>query len=245
MVFSMLSLQLRRVAFRACLSLGLVSCVTPLIAQQQQGVSINVARKTVPAMMASSKTDAGIVTAAPATSLPQEQVISNVIPEQHNPVTLDKKGPIVLPPLATPNLHIEGSGTGKMPDDLVEGRLPEPRMLPYGPDRQLSLVHNQKTWTAPVFCHLPLYYEDTMLERHGHERFPLLTPALSGARFYTGLFFTPYLVTLKRPLVDHPNTGHFRPASAAPGIRERAPYDKTALGVQTAATASAFVIAQP
>ena len=244
MVFSMLSLQLRRVAFRACLSLGLVGCVSPLMAQQQQGVSIHVAKQPVPATPVSMRSEPVLVTAASATTL-QDETPSPLANEPHQLVSPDKMGPIVLPRLGTPNLRIEGSGNGTMPDDLVTGRLPPQRPLPYGPDRQLSLVANQKTWTAPVFCHQPLYYEDTMLERHGHERFPMLTPALSGARFYTGLFFTPYLATLRRPLVDYPNTGHFRPGSAAPAIRERAPYDKTALGVQTLATGAGFVAAQP
>ena len=247
MVFSMLklSLQLRRVAFRASLSLGLVGCVSPLMAQQTQGVSIQVTKKPIPAMPASMRSEAPVVAADNTALVSQVDSRNSVASDAKNLINTDKKGPIKLPGLATPNIEIEGSGTGKMPDDFVTGRMPEQRVLPYGPDRQLSLAYNEKTWTAPVFCHQPLYYEDTMLERHGHERFPLLTPAISGARFYTGLFFTPYLATLRRPLVDYPNTGHFRPGSAAPAIRERAPYDHTALGVQVLSTGAVFAAAQP
>jgi hypothetical protein len=142
------------------------------------------------------------------------------------------KGRIALPPLSTPNLSIANIGTGQTPEDWVTGRLPEPQILPYGPDRQFELFPQGKAWVAPVLCHQPLYFEDTMLERHGHEKCPKLTPVLSGARFYTTAFFSPYLAVLRPPLKDISNAGHYRPGSAAPGIRERAPYDPTAMRLQ-------------
>jgi len=142
------------------------------------------------------------------------------------------KGPIALPPLVTPNLSIANIGTGQTPEDWVSGRLPDPQVLPYGPDRQVELFSQGKAWVAPVFCHQPLYFEDTMLERHGHEKFPKLTPMLSGARFYTSVFVSPYLAVLRPPLRDISNAGHYRPGSAAPGIRERAPYDPKAMRLQ-------------
>jgi hypothetical protein len=134
--------------------------------------------------------------------------------------------------LSTPNLSIANIGTGQTPEDWVSGRLPEPQVLPYGPDRQVELFAQGKAWVAPVFCHQPLYFEDTMLERHGHEKCPKLTPMLSGARFYTTAFFSPYLAVLRPPLKDISNAGHYRPGSAAPGIRERAPYDPAAMRLQ-------------
>lgn len=146
--------------------------------------------------------------------------------------TQQTKGPIALPPLSTPNLSIANIGTGQTPEDWVSGRLPEPQVLPYGPDRQVELFAQGKAWVAPVYCHQPLYFEDTMLERHGHEKCPKLTPMLSGARFYTTAFFSPYLAVLRPPLKDISNAGHYRPGSAAPGLRERAPYDPTAMRLQ-------------
>ncbi|XZE18761.1 hypothetical protein SH449x_004063 [Pirellulaceae bacterium SH449] len=142
------------------------------------------------------------------------------------------RDPIALPPLSTPNLSIASIGTGQTPEDWVAGRLPEPQTLPFGPDRQLELFPQAKAWVAPAFCHQPLYFEDTMLERHGHEKCPKLTPMLSGARFYTTAFFSPYLAVLRPPLRDISNAGHYRPGSAAPGLRERAPYDPKAMRLQ-------------
>lgn len=142
------------------------------------------------------------------------------------------RDPIALPPLTTPNLSITDIGTGQTPEDWVTGRLPEPQSLPFGPDRQLELFPQDKAWVAPVFYHQPLYFEDTMLERHGHEKFPKLTPMLSGARFYTTAFLSPYLAVLRPPLREISNAGHYRPGSAAPGLRERAPYDPKAMRLQ-------------
>jgi hypothetical protein len=154
------------------------------------------------------------------------------------------KEPISLSPLVTPNLALKGI-TEQFPEDLVEGRLPPIQSLPSGPDRPYGLNLSLKTWSAPVFCHQPLYFEDAMLERHGHERFPHLTPLISGARFFTGVVTRPYMVYLHPPLEDVPNTGHFRPGSPAPAIRERAPYDKGALRFQLLTTGATLVAIQP
>lgn len=152
--------------------------------------------------------------------------------------------PIALSPLTTPNLDLKGI-TEQIPKDLLEGRLPPRQAIPLGPDRPYELSLSMKTWTAPVYCHQPLYFEDTMLERHGHERLPHLTSIVSGARFFTGVFTMPYMVYLHPPLQDVPNTGHFRPGSPAPAIRERAPYDKGALRFQILTTGATLVALQP
>lgn len=154
------------------------------------------------------------------------------------------KEPIALTPLMSPNLVLKGI-TEQYPEDLVEGRLPPKQPIPLGPDRPYGLNPSTKTWTAPVYCHQPLYFEDTMLERHGHERLPHLTSVVSGARFFTGVFTMPYMVYLHPPLQDVPNTGHFRPGSPAPAIRERAPYDKGALRFQILTTGATLVALQP
>jgi hypothetical protein len=154
------------------------------------------------------------------------------------------KEPLSLSPLVTPNLALKGI-TEQVPEDLMEGRLPPIQSMPSGPDRPYGMYQSLKTWSAPVFCHQPLYFEDAMLERHGQERFPHLTPLISGARFFTGVVTKPYMVYLHPPLQDVPNTGHFRPGSPAPAIRERAPYDKGALRFQLLTTGATLVAIQP
>jgi len=164
---------------------------------------------------------------------------------EESPSIPRSKEPLRVGALSIPNTSIAGIGTGTTPEDATDGRLPDPMPLPYGPDREAGWSVKTKHWVAPVYCHQPTYYEDVMLEHHGHERCVVLQPVLSGARFYTGIFFTPYLATLRPPLQDIPSTGHYRPGSCAPALRQRAPYDPTAMKVQAAATAAGVVALQP
>jgi hypothetical protein len=162
-----------------------------------------------------------------------------------SPAVPRSKEPLRVKALQTPNTSIVGIGTGTTPEDATEGRLPPPMPLPFGPDREAGWSVKTKHWVAPAYCHLPTYYEDVMLEAHGHERCPPVQPILSGARFYTGIFFTPYLSYMRPPLKDIPSTGHYRPGSCAPAIRQRAPYDAGAIKVQAAATATGVLALQP
>jgi len=158
---------------------------------------------------------------------------------------LKNREPLILPSLTIPNTSIEGLGTGATPEDKVSGRLPAIISLPYGPERYGFWALENKTWTAPVFCHQPLYFEDTMLERHGHERFPCLQPLMSGTRFFSDVALLPYHSCIQRPFEERYNTGHYRPGSPAPGLRQRLPYDAGALRFQLLTTGAAVLIAQP
>ena len=153
--------------------------------------------------------------------------------------------PIVLPALSIPNTSIQGVGTGSTPEDLVVGRLPATIQLPYGADRYGFWALDRKTWTAPVFCLQPVYFEETMLERHGQERFPYLQPLVSGATFFSNIAFLPYHSYLQRPLEERYSTGHYRPGSPAPCLRQRAPYDAGALRFQLLTTGTTVLTAQP
>lgn len=153
--------------------------------------------------------------------------------------------PLVLPPLSVPNTSIAGTGKGATPDDQVSGRLPSAISLPYGSDRYGFWALDSKTWAAPVFCHQPVYFEDTMLERHGHERAPCIQPILSGARFFSDIALLPYHSYLQRPLEERYNTGHYRQGSAACALRQRSPYDAGAMRFQLLTTGTGVLIAQP
>jgi hypothetical protein len=147
-----------------------------------------------------------------------------------------------LKPLQVPNTSLRDM---KLPEDATAGRLPEPIPLPFGPDRDSGWTYSSKVWVPPVFCHQPTYYEDMMLENHGHERFPALQPMVSGARFYSGLIFTPYLACLNGPFDDVASAGRYRPGSIAPTLRQRAPYDLHALGTQAAAVGTGVMLINP
>lgn len=232
-------LTMQRGLIRSFVLVGLLQ--SNIAWSQDSGVSILFGNGTIPTQPVSARMQEPASSTGTVQAVPQQgESQQGAAPRQG-----EERGPIVLPPLPTRNLSINDIGTGKLPDDLVGGRLPQTQPLPYGPDRNYGLIGLQKNWTAPVICHQPLYFEDTMLERHGHERFPKLTPMLSGVRFFTGVATLPYQAYLHRPLADHPSTGHFRPGSAAPGIRERAPYDKGALRFQILTTGASFVALQP
>lgn len=153
--------------------------------------------------------------------------------------------PLRLKPLQMPNISLQGIGTGTTPEDATAGRLPSPIPLPFGPDREGGWLMSTYTWIPPVYCHKPTYYEDVMLEHHGHERCPPLQPFLSGARFYSGLFFTPYLAYLHPPGQDISNAGHYRVGTSAPGLRQRAPYDPGAIRMQLLMTGTGVLALQP
>ncbi len=171
--------------------------------------------------------------AQPSATLPQDQASAR------------NREPIVLPALTVPNTAIPGAGKGATPEDFVRGRLPGAVSLPCGADRYGFWSFGDKTWSAPVYCAQPLYFEDTMLERHGHERFPCLQPMVSGARFFSDIALLPYNAYLQRPLEERYSTGHYRPGSSAPGLRQRAPYDAGALRFQLLTTGASIIAVQP
>lgn len=169
-----------------------------------------------------------------------------VVPQEGIESTSDKKRePIRLPALLIPNTSIQEIGTRTTPEDLVEGRLPATIALPFGADRYGPWAIGTRTWIAPVYCHQPTYLEDTMLENHGHEQFPCIQPLVSGARFYSGIAFMPYLSYLNPPLRYSPSYDHYRPGSVAPALRQRAPYDKGALRFQLLTTGTTILAGQP
>lgn len=161
-------------------------------------------------------------------------------PAPRPPVTKDMS-PIAVSALKVPNISVKGVGTGALPENRTEGRLPQARPLPTGTTREIGMYAMSKEWYAPGFCHKPLYFQDTMLERHGVSRRPCIQPLASGVRFFGTLPIMPYLMTLHPPGEDIYSLGHYRPGSAAPCLWERPPYDRHAMAVQAGSTAGVFV----
>ena len=167
---------------------------------------------------------------------------TTVVVAESSPIAQDT---LRTKPLSIPNTSVVGVGTTQVPVDMTQGRLPAPIPLPFGPDRYDGWSYSNKGWVPPAFCHQPTYYEDIMLENHGHETCPPLQPILSGARFYSGVFFTPYFYCLNGPLQDVSSVGRYRPGSVAPGLRQRPPYDPHALGTQALSTGAGVLLLRP
>lgn len=160
----------------------------------------------------------------PATSSPSDQIVAPA-PNPLDNSTARNQEPIQLLPIQTPNTNIASVGTGILPDDVTVGRLPDPVFLPSGLTRDGDWSLRAKNWVPGGFCHQPLYFEEPMLERHGHERFPHLQPVVSGLRFFGTFPVMPYLVTLHHPLDEIHTLGAYRPGSPAPCLRYRPHYE--------------------
>jgi hypothetical protein len=153
----------------------------------------------------------------------------------------DDRGPISVGPLRTPDIGVAGIGTGIHPEDVTLNRMPAPQALPTGETRAGSWNLSSKAWVPGGFCHQPLYFEDPMLERHGHERWTCLQPMISGFRFFGTFPTLPYLVTLRHPLEEIHTLGAYRPGSPAPLLRYRPHYDSAALRNEVLSAGAASV----
>jgi hypothetical protein len=146
----------------------------------------------------------------------------------------------LLGPLRSPDTQLEGVGTGVIPKDSAAQYLPERVGLPVAEERGEQWRPVRKEWLASNLTHHPLYHEDIMLERHGHQRWPLLQPAVSGARFFGGVILMPYKLTLKKPWEEEYTLGHIRPGTPAPPLYQRPPYDRKATMVQLSSFATGW-----
>lgn len=146
----------------------------------------------------------------------------------------------LLGPLRSPDTELEGVGTGLIPQDSAAQYLPERVQLPVAEERGDDWQPLRKEWLASNLTHHPLYHEDIMLERHGHQRWPLLQPAVSGARFFGGVVMMPYKLTLQKPWEDEYTLGHVRPGTPAPPLYQRPPYDRKATMVQLSSFATGW-----
>lgn len=151
--------------------------------------------------------------------------------------SVNDSGRIVLPPLRAVTIATEEIGIGES-----MGRLPKP-FVSHDQDSGQALIEEplqrDPDWlwstyefaAANTFSH-PLYFEDVMLERHGHERFPLLQPMASGARFFATVPMLPYLMTVRNPCDYEYSMGHFRTGDRVHPYRQRPPYVRRAAVVE-------------
>ncbi len=153
-------------------------------------------------------------------------------------------GKFILPRLAAPALSTDQIGNGRTPpgidqDEIEVGRLPESAN-----DRITGWNWSVCQWEAPNTFSNPRYFEDRMLERHGHRRLDCLQPAISGARFFGTVAMLPYLMTVRPACECEYTLGYYRPGSQVPGFFQRPPYDRDAVIVQSAVS-SGLMIALP
>lgn len=146
----------------------------------------------------------------------------------------------VREPIGAADISVEQIGTQVIPEDQAAKLGAAVMALPGGQERGIGYVTYR--WQATNICHWPLYFEEPMLERHGHQRCgPIVQPAVSGAKFLTNVALYPYKATLWPALESRYTLGHFRPGSPAPLLRDTLPWSRRAALVQGAAVTGVAV----
>ncbi len=140
------------------------------------------------------------------------------------------------------NISMEGVGIGLLPEGVDRDKNLQPTYLPTGEER--GATYKVAQWQPSMICHYPLYFEDAMLERHGHVRFGCFQSLAAGAKFFGTLPLIPYLSTLKPKHECQYALGHYRAGSDAPLVRDHLPWDRQAAVVE-ALTLSSFFWAAP
>ena len=149
----------------------------------------------------------------------------------------------VLPELAATSTATKEVGNGRTPDGFRGTDSSPAQLLPEdASSRSIGKGWAVANWAAPNTYSRPRYFEDRMLERHGHERCWPLTPVISGVRFFATIPMLPYLGTISPPCDCEYTLGYYRPGSCAPAMIQRPPLDKRAVIVESAAVAGIGVI---
>ena len=161
--------------------------------------------------------------------------------DERQPTVLD--GRFVLPMLIAPTIDTSEIGNGRLPDGFRGDEEPVLQPLPEsGQGRTENWNWTVANWSAANTFSYPRYFEDRMLERHGHERCGHFQPLASGARFFATVPMLPYLMTLRDPCDCESTLGYYRSGSCAPAMLQRPPRDRRAVIAEAAAVAGAIIV---
>ncbi|MEM9585902.1 MAG: hypothetical protein AAGA03_01370 [Planctomycetota bacterium] len=151
-------------------------------------------------------------------------------------------GELVLPNLLVPTTDQSGIGNGRIPESFRDEQADLAIVLPESSsDRGFTVPWTLKQWTAAnTFSH-PRYFEDRMLERHGHERFGYLQPFASGIRFVATVPMLPYLMAISDPYDCEYTLGYYRVGNCAPRLYQRPPRDRRAIVAESLALSTAIL----
>ena len=153
------------------------------------------------------------------------------------------KGRFSLPPISALTTDTNEIGNGELPLGFRQGEISPVFQLPEsGGDRDLPWQWNSRIWAAAnTFSH-PLFFEDRMLERHGHQRFPYLQPFVSGGRFAAQAALLPYLSAVNPPCECQYSLGYYRAGNCVPALKQRPPYVRKGIAAQAAAVVTAIAV---
>ena len=172
----------------------------------------------------------------------REDIIPRALSDEERSELGVKQGRFKLPTLAAPTTTQPSGEENRTPPSFADNQelLTEP--LPEcGADRADDWHWSVCQWSAANTFSNPRYFEDRMLERHGHERWGHWQSLASGARFFATFPMLPYLCTVSDPCECEYTLGYLRPGSCAPVMLQRPPCEKRAAIVESAIVAGLIV----
>lgn len=170
----------------------------------------------------------------------QEEANSARVRAEIVPEVVD--GRFRIPPLVATTIATDDVGNGRTPTSYRdEAEAPVVPLPESAGQRAAGWNWSICNWAAPDTFSNPRYFEDRMLERHGHERFGRLQPFAAGTRFFVTIPMLPYLMTVYEPCDPEYSVGYFRSGTRAPALYQRPPYSRRAAVVEAAAIAGAFL----
>lgn len=180
----------------------------------------------------------------------EEIALGKVLVEQSKDdrVIEENGGRFVLPSLAAATTATEDVGNGLVPDSYSDNFLTPEVALPESGFQRAAVAGldqwgwTTRTWTAPGTYSNPRYFEDRMLERHGHERWGYVQPLVSGARFFATVPMLPYLMAIEHPCECQSTLGFYRSGSCTPAFFQRPPWDRKALVAESVGMAAGLWI---
>lgn len=114
---------------------------------------------------------------------------------------------------------------GKLPDTRLSKGLTPPDAARRVLESRVGVTARRRGWQPTSFhwaasetWHHPLYFEDVMLERHGHSAHPAVQPLVSGTRYFLTYPTLAYKLALDAPRKQLSTLGHYRPGSPAPHV---------------------------
>jgi hypothetical protein len=193
-----------------------------------------------------------VVVLAPSSNAQQpEQLPQQIMVDEDDDVRAAARKDIIpelvaghfrLPPMQAPTIATGDIGNGRTPDGFRRGAQTPTESLPESPlQRGEEWELTVCSWAAPNTFSNPRYFEDRMVERHGHLQLGPLQPFASGARFFATFPMLPYLMTVRNPCECEYTLGYYRPGSCAPVMLQRPPLDRRAVIVESAAIAGAVI----
>ena len=185
-----------------------------------------------------------VLVVAPAVPLASPEVgdgIGDLIEKAKIPQAVN--GSFQLPPLLAPSTAQNLAELRQVPKDFRnERKVPSIQLPESGKDRDEHWEWTTVKWKAPNTFSNPRYFEDRMLERHGHQSSERLQPLLSGARFFATIPMIPYLMAVSEPQEKEYTLGYYRTGSDVPSLRQRPPYERRGVLSEAAVVTGLFLL---